>query len=182
MTNTAVICFGRMNPITIGHEKLVNTVKRLASDLDAEPLVYLSHSNDSNKNPLPYLMKVNYAMQAFGDCVQMSSAKTLIDVLQKLDGKYDNIVVVGDRERSEQFDQLLNKYNGKEYSFDTITAVSAGDRTDKEDLVDSMSATKMRNFAINNDVKSFSIGLPNAIKPYAETLINNVRKGLNYAN
>lgn len=180
MSNTAVITFGRMNPITIGHEKLVNKVKHLASELNATPLVYLSHSNDSNKNPLPYLTKVKYAMQAFGECVQFSSAKTLIDIVKKLDGKYDNIVVVGDLERSQQFEQLLNKYNGKEYSFDTITTVSAGSRSNDNDLIDGMSATKMRSYAINNDIKSFTIGLPDNIKPYAETLIKNVRKGLNY--
>lgn len=178
MSSTAVIAFGRMNPMTIGHEKLVNKVKEIAADKQAKPLIYLSHTQDRKKNPLNYMMKVNYALQAFGDCVQISNARNAIDVAKQLDGKYDSIIFVGDKERSEQFQKLLNDYNGKEYNFDTITTVNAGDRTDEQDFIDSMSATKMRQYAINNEVEAFRKGLPDKIKPYAESLINNVRKGL----
>lgn len=182
MTSTAVITFGRMNPITVGHEKLVNKVKDIAADLGAAPLVYLSHSQDSNKNPIPYIIKANYAQEAFGKCVQITSASNIISIAKQLDSKYDNLVFVGDAERAGEFLELLNSYNGKEYSFNTITTVSAGDRTDDSDFVDSMSATKMRNYAINNDIESFSMGVPERIRRHSKNLMNFVRKGLNYEN
>ena len=91
---TAVVTFGRMNPITVGHEKLVNKVVAEASLRKATPMVFLSHSSDSKKNPLPYNNKVKFAQQAFGNIVMSSKARTIIEVAKSLSGKYGNFVVV----------------------------------------------------------------------------------------
>lgn len=179
MSNTAVITFGRMNPITVGHEKLVNTVKRIAFDNNATPLVYLSHSCDSKRNPINYTTKYGLCYTAFGSCVVMSDARNVIDVLKELDGKYDKIIFVGDAERSFEFNQTLNKYNGIEYTYDSITTVSAGDRN-TTDFVDAISATKMRKFAANKDYNSFKAGLATNLKPYAYLVQSLIRKGMNY--
>ena len=181
MSRTAIITFGRMQPITVGHEKLVNTVKRVASEMNATPLVYLSHSHDSKRNPLPYHIKYGFAHTAFGNCVQHSSAQNIIEVLKELDGKYDNVVFIGDTDRSIEFLATLNKYNGTEYNFDSIETLSAGDR-DTDDYVDAMSATKMRKFIAQNDYNSFRQGLPTLLKPYALLVQHFVRKGMNYAD
>ena len=47
-----VMAFGRMNPPTVGHEQLVNHVKKIAQDYNAPHHVIISHSTDSKKNPL----------------------------------------------------------------------------------------------------------------------------------
>ena len=179
MSNTAVITFGRMNPITVGHEKLVNLVKQIASDIDATALVYLSHSHDNKRNPINYTIKYGLCSTAFGSCVKFSNAHNIIEVLKELDGKYDKIIFVGDAERSSEFNKTLNKYNGIEYTFDSITTVSAGSR-DTNDFVDAISATKMRKYAAVNDYNSFKAGLVTNLKPYARLVQHLVRKGKDY--
>ena len=176
---TAVITFGRMNPITVGHEKLVNTIKALAIKLNATPLVYLSHTCDDNRNPINYNTKFSLAQTAFGRCVVRSDACNVIEVLKELDGQYDKIIFVGDTARSTELNKTLNKYNGVEYTFDSIETVSAGNR-DTDDFVDAMSATKMRKYAINNNYNNFKLGLPTNLKPYARLVQHYVRKGLQY--
>lgn len=181
MSRTAVITFGRMSPITVGHEKLVNTIKRVASEMNATPLVYLSHSYDNKRNPLPYDIKIGLAQTAFGKCVIRSNAKNAIEVLKELDGKYDDIIFIGDTPRANEFQTALNKYNGIEYNFNTIKTMSAGDRTG-EDYVDAISATKMRKFIMQNDYNNFKAGLATNLKPHARLVAHFVRKGMNYAN
>ena len=64
--DTAVIAFGRMNPPTVGHEKLINKVINEAISRGGDPLVYLSKTQDSDKNPLSYDQKLKYAQFFFG--------------------------------------------------------------------------------------------------------------------
>ena len=73
-----VFSFGRLNPPTIGHEKLANAVKLAAQKLGGEPRMYLSHTQDKKKNPLPYELKLKYAQAAFGPLVTASDANTII--------------------------------------------------------------------------------------------------------
>ena len=181
MSRTAIITFGRMNPITVGHEKLVKKVKRLSKLLNATPMVYLSHSKDKLKNPIPYDLKFSLARTAFGSVVKRSNAKNVFDVLRELDGQYDNIIFVGDKARSDELLPTMNKYNGIEYNFNSIKTISAGDRTGKK-LVDAISATKMRKYAADKDYNNFMDGLATNLKPYAHLVLNYVRKGMNYAN
>ena len=181
MPNTAVITFGRFNPLTVGHEKLVNTVKRVAFEQNGTPLVYLSHSHDNKRNPIPYLMKYSLARTAFGSCVVRSDAKTIMSVVAELDKDYENIIFVGDCERSEQMLRLMNKYNGVEYNFNSIQTVSAGGRNTTE-YVDAISATKMRKYVSQNDYNSFVAGLATNLKPYGRVVYELVRKGTENAN
>jgi cytidyltransferase-like protein len=61
----AVLAFGRMNPITSGHEKLVNKVKDIADNVGGSHHIVLSHSQDPKKNPLTAAQKVKHAKRAF---------------------------------------------------------------------------------------------------------------------
>ena len=70
-----VIAFGRMNPPTVGHEKLVTKIKSVARKNRATPLLYLSHSQDKKKNPLSYEDKIRLAKKAFGPLVQKSNSR-----------------------------------------------------------------------------------------------------------
>ena len=110
---TAVISFGRMNPVTVGHEKLVNKVLAVAVKAKATPLIYLSHSEDARKNPLSYNDKIKFAKQAFGKVIQKSKSRSIIEVAKELSGKFSNLIVVVGSDRVAEFNALLNKYNGK---------------------------------------------------------------------
>ena len=133
---TAVITFGRMNPATVGHEKLVSKVISVASSAKGTPLVYLSHTEDVKKNPLSYNDKIKYAKKAFGRVVQKTKARTIIEVAKELSGKYANLIIVAGSDRVAEFDTLVNKYNGKEYNFQVIDVQSAGERDPDADGVE----------------------------------------------
>ena len=77
----AVFTFGRMNPPTIGHEKLVNKVRAVARVEKGDPLIYLSHTQNTSKDPIDYTNKVKFAKKAFGSIVKLSRANTIIKVI-----------------------------------------------------------------------------------------------------
>ena len=176
--STVVITFARMNPITAGHELLVQRMITVAKKQKATPMVFLTHSNDKKKNPLQYNDKVKFAQKAFGPIVQKSPANTIVKVLQAVE-KFDNLIMVVGSDRVNQFKQLLNDYNGKDYSFDSIAVVSAGARDPDSDNVDGMSASKMRALAVENDILQFTKGLPKKLRSSAKAIMTAVRKGMN---
>ena len=181
VSSKAVITFGRMNPPTVGHEKLVNKILSTAISEKGTPLVYLSKTQDAKKNPLTYDQKIKYAQTFFGKRVVVkSNAKTIIQVSQELqkDGYKDLVLVVGS-DRVKDFETLLNKYNGKDYTFNSIKVVSAGDRDPDSDDVSGMSASKIRAAAADGDVDLFSKGIPGRNARVINQLYSDVRKGLN---
>ena len=154
------MAFGRMNPPTIGHEKLVAKIKSEARKNRATPMLFLSHSQDKKKNPLSYEDKIKYTKKAFGNIVQKTNARTIIEVAKLLEKKYDELIVIGGSDRVADFQKLLDQYNGKEYAFEKITVVSAGERDPDSDDVSGMSASKLRQLAATGKVKEFKAGLP----------------------
>lgn len=185
---TVVLGWGRMNPITSGHEKLANKIKQVAKQRSATPLIYLGHSQDPKKNPLSYDDKVKLAQMAFGrNLVVKSNAKTIFQVMIELESKFDNLVLVVGADRIQEFKTLLNKYNGKDYTFDTIEVVSAGERTDpnsdetKKMTADTMSASVMRKLASQGDVETFKKGLPKKLQSNAKAIFDMVRGGMKLA-
>jgi len=177
--STAVISFGRMNPITSGHEKLINKVIAEALRIKATPMVFMSHSQDAKKNPLSYSDKVKFARRAFGKVIVQSKARTIIEVAKELTGKFDHLVVVVGQDRIKEFDTLLNKYNGKEFNFESIDVVSAGARDPDSEGVEGMSASKMRGFAQEGDFENFKKGLPRKLQSSAKAVYDAVRNGMN---
>jgi nicotinic acid mononucleotide adenylyltransferase len=176
---TAVISFGRFNPITVGHEKLVNKVVSEAIKRKADPAIYMSHSQDAKKNPLSYEEKLSLAQKAFGKPVKKSTAKTIIEVSKELSGKYSDLVIVVGSDRVGEFETLLNRYNGKEFNFESISVISAGERDPDADDVTGMSASKMRSLAAQGNMEAFKNGLPSKLKSSAEKVYNLVRGGMN---
>lgn len=174
-----VVSWGRMNPITTGHEKLINAVINTAKKEKASPAVYLTHSQDKNKNPLSYDDKVKYAQKAFGSIIVKSKAKTIIELMKELARNYRDVIVVAGSDRVKEFETLLNKYNGKEYKFNSVTVVSAGSRDPDAEGVEGMSASKMRQFAADDDLNNFSKGLPKKLKSSARQVMTDVKKGMN---
>ena len=176
--NTAVITFGRMNPVTIGHEKLVAKVASEAAKRKADAHVFLSHSQDKKKNPLSYDDKIKHAQKAFGAIVRKSNAKTIIQIAQQLQSKYKDLVLVVGSDRVKEFDTLLNRYNGKDYNFDSISVVSAGDRDPDSEDVSGMSASKMRAAVASGDFSAFKKGLPKKLQPSADDIFHSVQIGM----
>lgn len=184
VNDTVVLGWGRMNPITTGHEKLVNKIISVAKSKSATPIVYITHSQDKKKNPLSYNDKVDLARRAFGNVIQKSNSKTIIQVMQELEKRFKNVILVVGSDRVNEFETLLNKYNGKDYSFDSITVQSAGDRDPDADDVSGMSASKMREIAKTDTPKSrtqFGQGLPAKLKRDADAIFDMVRAGMKLA-
>ena len=159
--------FGRFNPPTIGHEKLMDATKKAAT---REYRVYASKSQDAKKNPLQYEQKVKWMKRMFpkhkSKIQSGGNYKTALDVAVKLhDEGYRHLTMVVGSDRVREFNTLLKKYNGVQsthglYDFKTIKVKSAGERDPDAEGVAGMSASKMRKAAMDNDFKAFSQGLP----------------------
>ena len=177
------VAFGRFNPPTTGHQKLLDTV---ASSSDEDDYIIVpSRSNDPKKNPLDAKTKVAAMKQMFPKhsekIVDDESNRTLFDVLKKAhtDG-YAGVRIVGGSDRVSEFEKLTNNYNKKLYDFDSIEVASAGDRDPDSDNVEGMSASKQRKAAAENDFEGFLRGVPTSMnRKMAQDLFNNVRKGMN---
>lgn len=180
--DTVVITFGRMNPVTVGHEKLINKVISTARTKRATPFVYLTHTTDPKKNPLPYNQKLMFAQAAFGSRLVVNSrAKTIIDVAKELQRTFKTLILVVGSDRVKEFDTLLKKYNGKEFTFDDIQVISAGERDPDAEGVTGMSASKMRKAAEDGDLNAFTKGLPSKLKRQAKSVYGAVRAGMGIA-
>jgi len=191
MSDTIVIAFGRLNPPTSGHEKLVNKVRSVARKVGGDPAIYLSHTQDAKKNPFDYSTKIKYAQKAFGEIIKRTKSTTLIQILQEVEAKgYKNVFLVfgSDRVKGMQF---TIKANGKDYNFDTMKIVSAGQRDPDAEGVEGMSASKMRAAAktaenvdatwVDEDGKeqpSFRSGLPKLLQTSAEQVWKDLRKAM----
>jgi len=180
---TLTVAFGRFNPPTTGHEKLLDTVA-LSSD-DGDYVIVPSRSQDKKKNPLDTDMKVSAMRAMFPQhserIVNDTANRTIFDVLKKAhnDG-YAGVRIVGGADRQKEFDKLVNAYNGKMYQFDNIEVRSAGDRDPDGDGLEGMSASKQRKYAAENDFENFLKGVPTAMnKKMAKDLFNNIRTGMN---
>jgi len=184
---TVFFTFGRMNPPTVGHEKLMNELAKKASGNPYK--VYLSQANDKKKNPLVYQEKVKMVRKFFPKHARQvmldKKIKTVFDVAVKLFNEgYKNITMVVGSDRVNDFNILLKKYNGVKgrhglYNFNKINTVSAGERDPDADDVSGMSASKMRKVAGEGNFAQFTQGLPrNVSNSEAKRVYNQVRKGM----
>jgi len=183
-SDTIVFAFGRFNPPTTGHEKLI---QKTASVAGSNPYrIYPSFTTNPKKDPLPHALKVAYMRKMFKkyarNIIADKDAKTAIHIAVKLyDEGFKNLVMVAGSDRIKEFDTLLNTYNGVEgkrhgyYKFDSIDIVSAGERDPDAEGVEGMSASKMRAAASNGDMDSFLQGVPSGFAD-GKKLYRDVRK------
>jgi hypothetical protein len=178
---TAVVAFGRMNPPTIGHKKLVEKVQSLPGD----PFLFLSQTHKLPDNPLAFETKLAFAEQFFpGVTVGDPEVRTPIQMLQKLEELgYKKVIYVAGSDRVEAFEQMFNAYNGQPdkkgvipYTFESITVVSAGERDPDADGAEGASASKMREAALNENFDDFVDGVPEIM--FSEALYEAVRSGM----
>ena len=179
--------FGRMNPPTIGHEKLMRSLSEKSGKNPYR--VYLSQSQDKKKNPLSFTEKIKYARKMFPKHARQIMAdkkiKNVFDVATKLYNEgYKHVSLVVGSDRINEFKILLNKYNGKKarhgfYNFEKINVISAGERDPDADGATGMSASKMRQAVTEKNFTKFSQGLPrNMSNAEAKKLYNSVRIGM----
>ena len=175
-----VFTFGRFNPPTIGHEKLIDATQRQGRIYR----VYASHTQDPRRNPLDHKTKIRYMKRMFpkhSRNIKSDNANTAIDVAVKLhDEGFRNLTMVVGSDRVKEFDTLLKKYNGVKakhglYDFKTIQVKSAGERDPDAEGLSGMSASKMRKAAMDNDLKAFQQGLPSSFRG-GKKLFADVRK------
>ena len=184
---TVYFTFGRMNPPTIGHGKLLD---KLASTSGRNPYrVFLSLSNDK-KNPIPYNSKIKYVRKMFPKHArQVMMNKKVVTPFAALTALYNegfrSCVMVAGSDRVNEYNKRLNMYNGKKgrhgfYNFkDGIKIVSAGQRDPDAEGAEGASGTKQRKYAVDNDFTKFAQGLPSAMSNNdAKKLFNDVRRGL----
>ena len=177
-----VFTFGRMNPPTIGHQKLVDVVVANAKKENADSAIYLSHTHNDKKDPIDYSSKVSFAQKAFGRIVKRSKSKTIIQVVQELEKSgYTDIILVVGSDRVSEFDRLLQKYNGKDFNFDSIEVRTAGQRDPDAQGVEGMSASKLRAVAMDGDLKTFTSGLPKKLQRDAQKVYDMIRNNLEEA-
>ena len=181
-TKKVSFTFGRFNPPTTGHEKLIKALAAQGGTI----MVFPSQTQDPKKNPLPFPKKVAYMRKMFpryAKNIIVSKARQVFEISNILyDQGYTDVTMVVGSDRVKEFETLLNKYNGKKgthgfYDFNSIKVVSAGDRDPDADDVSGMSASKMRAAAGENDYDSFKKGLPSGFKQ-GEKLFKDVRNGM----
>ena len=185
--DTAVFTFGRFNPPTTGHEKLIDALAKQQSKNGGSLMyVYPSHSQDAKKNPLPHARKIAYMKKMFRKYARniiTSKSRNVFDIAVELHNKgHRAVVMVVGSDRVQEFDRLLNQYNGVEgkhgyYGFDDIRVVSAGERDPDAEGVEGMSASKMRAAAAQGDFDSFQMGLPRNFGD-AKKLFDDIRKNM----
>lgn len=179
---TAVFTFGRFNPPTVGHEKLINKVHDIAKEHSATGHVFASHSENTSKDPLPQKTKIKHLMNVAPNGVDVhgssKEAPSFLHAAKKLhDAGHKHLVMVAGSDRVEDYQKKLNQYNGKEghYNFKSIKVVSAGQRDPDAEGVEGMSGTKMRSLARSGKMKEFKSGLPKALHSHADEIANHIR-------
>ena len=181
-TETLTVAFGRFNPPTVGHGKLLAAAKKASQGEDLK--IYPSRSQDAKKNPLDPDMKISFMKKMFPDfsenIVNDDEMKSIFNVLTTADeGGYKKVNIIVGSDRQSEFENLANKYNGELYNFDEINVISAGVRDADAEGVEGMSASKMRKAVADGDFESFRRGTPKELDDGdTQALFDAVRAGM----
>ena len=179
---TIVLFFGRANPPHLGHGVAFKKVLDVAKSYQSNHIIYISRSTDKKKNPLSVVRKIFWLKKMFGSRYNFVAAndqiRTFIEAVKAQDGKFEQIVVIAGSDRVAEYLKLLDRYNGtKEFSFDSIKVVSAGERDPDAEGTGGLSATKMRQAAIDGDIETIVSGTGLSSSDAAQ-LAREVRVGL----
>ena len=180
--DTLTLAFGRFNPPTAGHEKLIQAAEKAAAGGDLK--IYPSRTQDNKKNPIDPDMKVSYMRKMFptykDNIINDPQMRSIFDVLVAASEEgYKSVNIVVGSDRLGEFESLAMKYNGDIYNFDEIKTISAGPRDDEAEGVGGVSSSKQRKAVMDDDFKAFKRGLPKNIKDGdAQALFDAVRTGM----
>ena len=181
-SETLTVAFGRFNPPTVGHEKLLSAAKKASAGGDLK--IYPSRTQDPKKNPLDADMKISFMKKMFPDyeenIINDDEMRSIFNVLVTASEKgYSAVNIVVGSDRQSEFENLATKYNGELYNFELIRVISAGVRDADAEGVEGMSASKMRKAVIDDDFESFRKGTPKSLDDGdTQSLFNAVRTGM----
>ena len=179
---TITVAFGRFNPPTVGHGKLLAAAKKASAGGDLK--VYPSRTQDPKKNPLDPDMKISFMKKMFPDysenIVNDDEMKSIFNVLTTAGEQgYKNVNIIVGSDRQSEFENLAQKYNGELYDFELIRVISAGVRDADAEGVEGMSASKMRKAVVDGDFDSFRKGTPKDLDDGdTQALFDAVRTGM----
>ena len=178
-----VVVFGRFNPPTVGHQKLLDKAASEASRLGYDFKIYPSRSVDAKKNPLQPGAKIEYMKKMFSDYEESikddPNARTIFDVLVAAANLgYKGVTIVVGQDRLSEFQSLAQKYNGDLYDFEDLQVISAGARDPDSEGIEGMSASKMRDAVAKDDFKGFAKGIPNLGNMEKKNLFNLIQKSM----
>ena len=184
-----VMSFGRFNPPTTGHMKVIDKVHEVAEKNHAKHVIVASHTQDSKKNPLPVEKKLHHLKTYSPNTHFVAASKplpTMFHHAAKLSAAgHDHLIMVAGSDRVKEYHQLLHKYNGVKsstgegYHFKKIDVVSSGHRDADSEGTEGISGSKMREHAKNNDFSSFRAGVPHHVSDtHAKELMKDTRKGM----
>ena len=179
--NKLIFAFGRFNPPTTGHGKLMKEVITQARKNNANHIVYASASTDKRKNPLDVKTKVKFMKKMFPqNKIQAAGGtqRTFMEILKFYDKMYGEIIMIAGSDRINEFQKLADKYNGTDYNYKSVKVVSSGERDPDAEGVTGMSASKMREMAKNDDYRSFKTGIVGLSATDSKALFNAVKKGM----
>ena len=179
---TLTIVFGRFNPPTIGHQKLLDKAAEFSENNDY--LIVPSRTQDKKKNPLSVDIKISFMKRMFiihaEKILNEPEIKTIFDVLVKshMDG-YSNVRIVVGSDRVEEFEKITGNYNGKLYQFKKIELLSAGDRDPDGEGVEGISASNQRQLVMENNFEQFQNGIPGEVsQELAKELFDNLQNSM----
>jgi hypothetical protein len=180
-----VITFGRFNPPTLGHEKLLAAVQEQAEELDAEYRIYPSRTSDGKKNPLDFKTKLNIMQHVFPDYAEniiddKENGDNIYDILSSLhDEGYHHVILMCGDENVKKYEKIAQKYNGEVYDFYGVEVVGAGITDPDADKSEGITSSMMRKAALENDYETFKQGLPgNVSKKECRAIYMQVRKSM----
>ncbi len=179
---TITVAFGRFNPPTVGHGKLLSAAKKASVGGDLK--IYPSRTQDPKKNPLDPDMKISFMKKMFPDysenIINDDEMKSIFNVLTTAGEQgYKNVNIIVGSDRQSEFENLATKYNGELYNFDQIRVISAGVRDADAEGVEGMSASKMRKAVVDGDFDSFRKGTPKDLDDGdTQSLFDAVRTGM----
>ena len=180
--DTLTVAFGRFNPPTVGHGKLLSAAKKAATGGDLK--IYPSRSQDPKKNPLDPDMKISFMKKMFPDyadnIINDDEMRSIFNVLTNASEEgYANVNIIVGSDRQSEFENLAQKYNGELYDFDLIRVISAGVRDADAEGVEGMSASKMRKSVVDGDFDAFRRGTPKELDDGdTQALFDAVRGGM----
>ena len=110
--DSVVFTFGRMNPPTVGHGKLIDKVLSVAKGSGAKAIIYPSKTEDDSKNPLPFKMKVQVLKDVYGSIVDTDrTVQNPFDALDKLDNKkVSKVTFVVGSDRVREFKKNMTSH------------------------------------------------------------------------
>jgi len=184
---SAAMCFGRYNPPTFGHLLLWTKLSKPHPNIDGK-FIYASHSQDKKKNPLSYETKsalIKYIIKNKGIDAEFvnSEARTILEAMVDLYRKgYTKVIIVAGADRVDSLLFLVEDYNGKPlnkkgdfYNFEWIEGYNAGDRDPDADDITGMSASKVRQFALDGKFEDFCESIPIEDEMIAKSIYDEIR-------